>query len=420
MTNCNISTENVKKEKTSLCYNPFDWEKEVNTMDKEKGNPKGNQNRPDPKKSADINQKKQENMLSGIRRVSADSNVSKAQQPAKAQAPSHPSKAPVHKPESPNHHVSGTRRTIPPRKSKEEIRRRKRNAAILLGTAAILILALIGTGIFFLVKHFSGEKKTTLTTVTSTETTTLATSEETTSEVTTSETTEMTTTAEPTATPTPATTPFPAGGPNLNGYCVVIDAGHQEVANLSQEAMSDSMGGSKAKSAEGFSGVISGINESEINLSVELLLKSYLESLGCEVYVTRESNDVDISNKERAQFAVSHDPDLYIRLFCNAANDSATNGCEVIVPSGGKYASEVMTWGENLGKNISVSSGSAFNGCKQSGSYSGLNWAQDVPAFMVRMGYLSNSDEEAKLLKEEYQFTICQGIAQFISTMPRH
>ena len=34
----------------------------------------------------------------------------------------------------------------------------------------------------------------------------------------------------------------------------------------------------------------------------------YLESLGCEVYLTRETNDVDISNKERAEFAVSKNP----------------------------------------------------------------------------------------------------------------
>ena len=179
------------------------------------------------------------------------------------------------------------------------------------------------------------------------------------------------------------------------------------------------MGGSKDRSSQGYTGVVSGTDESEINLSTALLLKEYLESLGCEVYLTRETNDVDISNKERAEFAVSKNPDLFIRLYCNAANDSKTNGIEVIVPNSGEYASQAVTWGENLGKQIANSTGSAFNGCKASEKYSGLNWANSVPSFMIRMGYLTNSDDEASLMDEEYQFKECQGIAQFIAAMPQ-
>ncbi|MBR3058520.1 MAG: N-acetylmuramoyl-L-alanine amidase [Clostridiales bacterium] len=329
------------------------------------------------------------------------------------------------------------------RMSKEEIRRRKRRALIIILTVLLLIILAIGTGIYFLVKYIigksSGNTKETTTaaiTETSTETTLATTSVETTAEVTFTPTPTPSPTPAPTATstptptpeatptpittPTPEPTPFPAGGPDLKGYCVVIDAGHQEKANLSQEALSDGMSGSKAKSSEGFVGTVSGINESEINLSVELLLKAYLENLGCEVYVTRETNDVDISNKERAELAVSHNPDMYIRLFCNAANDSAENGCEVIVPASGKYASELSGWGGNLGTTIANFTKCVFHGCKSSGNYSGLNWADSVPSFMVRMGYLTNSDEEAKLLDEAYQFQICQGIAQFVSTMPKN
>ncbi|MBO4496382.1 MAG: N-acetylmuramoyl-L-alanine amidase [Clostridiales bacterium] len=398
-----------------------------------------NPNSQDPRNGKNNGNANQEDILSGIRRVSADSKVSdlsherqsatSAQPKNRPAAPKDeakhaaPNQASRPKTQNPQQRAQGTRpavRRVPARQSKEEIKRRKRNAAIFLSAMFLLVLLIIGGGIYLLVKHLnSGDNKvpaTSVTTTTTVETTQTSPDETTTEETTTSE---ITTTTESTATPTPQTTPFPVGGPDLQGYCVVIDAGHQEVANLSQEAMADGMSGSKAKSAEGFTGVISGINESEINLSVELLLKAYLESLGCEVYVTRETNDVDISNKERALMAVSHDPDLYIRLFCNAANDSASKGCEVIVPASGKYASEVSAWGENLGKSIAACTGGSFNGCKQSGNYSGLNWASDVPSFMIRMGYLSNSDEESLLLKEEYQFTICEGIAQFISTMPK-
>ncbi|MBO4926811.1 MAG: N-acetylmuramoyl-L-alanine amidase [Clostridiales bacterium] len=295
------------------------------------------------------------------------------------------------------------------------IRAKRRRVSIMLGVTAVLLVAAIGMGIFYAVSSLSSNKKSD-TSVTTSSSVMTDTQTSTTEQVTSETTTENT---EPTPTPTPAVTPFPAGGPDLTGYCVVIDPGHQAVPNLEQEPMSSSMGGSKDKSAQGFTGVVTGTDESEIDLQTALLLRDYLQSLGCEVYITRETNDVDISNKERAEFAVSHDPDLYIRLFCNAANDSLTNGCLVIVPSSGKYSEQVAVWGDNLGKAISSSCGCAYNGCKSSSNYSGLNWADSVPSFMVRMGYLTNSDEEAHLLDEEYQYEICQGIAQFVSTMAK-
>lgn len=295
--------------------------------------------------------------------------------------------------------------------------RRKKVERLMILTIVLVVL-LIGTGIFLAVSKLvkNKEKDTTASSSTTSSPTTAVSSELSLEESSTT----TTETSETTAPPTPTPTPFPAGGPNLTGYCVVIDPGHQEVANTSQESMSSSMGGSKDKSKEGYAGVVSGMNESEINLKVACLLADYLRSLGCEVYLTRETNDVDISNQERAEFAVSKDPDAFIRLYCNAANDSKTSGCEVIVPARGKYSSEVKTWGDNLGKSIVSFTNGAFNGCKSSGNYSGLNWADSIPSFMIRMGYLSNSDDEANLLDEAYQMKICQGIAQFVATMPQH
>lgn len=292
---------------------------------------------------------------------------------------------------------------------------KRRMVSIILATTLILIIGAIGMGIYYAVTHLPKKSKdtssvTSTTVVTSSSQTTTAPSE---SE---STTTEETT---PAPTPTPDATPFPSGGPSLAGYKVVIDPGHQAVANKDPEVMSSSMGGSKDRSAQGFVGTVTGKDESEINLETALLLKEYLESLGCEVFLTRETNDVDISNKERAEFAVSKEPDLFIRLYCNAANDSKTTGCEVIVPSSGKYAQQLPSWGEKLGKEIEEKTGSAFAGCKVSGNYTGLNWASSVPSFMVRMGYLTNSDDEAKLLDADHQFKMCQAIADFVATMEK-
>ena len=289
--------------------------------------------------------------------------------------------------------------------------------SIILATTIILIIAAIGMGVYYAISHLPKKSKDTTATSSSSAAVTSASQTTTLPSETESTTSEATT---PAPTPTPEATPFPSGGPALAGYTVVIDPGHQAEANKEPEVMSSSMGGSKDRSAQGFIGTVTGRDESEINLETALLLKDYLESLGCEVYLTRDTNDVDISNKERAEFAVEHDPDLFIRLYCNAANDSKTSGCEVIVPSSGKYAQQLPAWGEKLGKSIEEKTGSAFTGCKSSGNYTGLNWASSVPSFMVRMGYLTNSDDETNLQDAEYQFKMCQAIADFVSTMEKH
>lgn len=343
-------------------------------------------------------------LMAGIKRVSSNDKTSAKSKPSSSASPA------SNRPRTGNTGVASQKR-------KKAMARRKKVERLMILTIVLVILA-IGVGVFYAISKLVNDREKTNdaeTTVISQVDESMAGTESESSSATTNSVAETT----PTPTPTPAPTPFPVSGPNLSGYCVVIDPGHQEVANTDQEAMSTEMGGSKDRSAEGYSGVVTGINESEINLEVALLLKAYLQSLDCEVYLTRETNDVDISNQERAAFAVEKNPDVYIRLYCNAANDSLTSGCEVIVPASGKYASELSVWGDNLGKTIDNFTKGGFNGCKSSSNYSGLNWADSIPAFMVRMGYLTNSDEEANLLDEAYRLKICQGIAQFISTMPK-
>ena len=379
-----------------------------------------NRGKPAPENSETVDLS---SLMSEIRRVpSPGSPKSLVQQAPSKDVPAHtPSREPntAQRPaaarpvqNAPVHTSNAPRRRI--RDPKLEAKRRM--VSIILATTIILIIGAIGMGVYYAISHLP--KKSKDTTVTSASSAVTSVSQTTTlpSE------TEITTTEEttPAPTPTPDATPFPSGGPALAGYTVVIDPGHQAVANKDPEVMSSSMGGSKDRSAQGFIGTVTGKDESEINLETALLLKDYLESLGCEVYLTRETNDVDISNKERAEFAVEHNPDLFIRLYCNAANDSKTSGCEVIVPSSGTYAQQLPVWGEKLGKAIEEKTGSAFAGCKVSGNYTGLNWASSVPSFMIRMGYLTNSDDEAKLLDAEYQFKMCQAIADFVSTMEKH
>ena len=216
----------------------------------------------------------------------------------------------------------------------------------------------------------------------------------------------------------PPTVPAEVIGPDLTGYVVVFDPGGQETPNPEQEPLMPVMSGSKDKISPGAIGVITGRPEYEINLEIAILARDYLQSLGCVVHLTRTENNVDISNVERAQFALAQNPDAYIRLYCNADSDPGKQGIAVSVADTGKYKDRLVEWGELLGTELSDATGEAYNGCDASSFYSGLNWATDIPSFMLKMGYLTNKEEDLFLNYEAYQLKICAGLADFISQMP--
>ena len=107
--------------------------------------------------------------------------------------------------------------------------------------------------------------------------------------------------ATPTADATAVPTPEPTETPRLYGLRIGIDPGHQEHANSDREPVAPNSSETKAKVASGTSGVSTGVPEYITNLEIALKLRDALEAQGCEVYMTRETNDVDISNMERAE-----------------------------------------------------------------------------------------------------------------------
>ena len=195
----------------------------------------------------------------------------------------------------------------------------------------------------------------------------------------------------------------------LDGVKIGIDPGHQAHSNSAQEPVSPGSKETKAKVSSGTQGVKTRVPEYEVNLQVALLLKDALEAQGATVYMTRDTNDVDISNVERAEMMNELGVDVVLRLHCNGSTNQSTSGIGLYVKSSGEGAEESYAISEVLIAAMGEATGANTESVHVRDSYSGLNWST-VPSILVEMGYMSNPDEDEKLCSPEYQSELVHGM----------
>lgn len=200
-------------------------------------------------------------------------------------------------------------------------------------------------------------------------------------------------------------------GRALQGLKIGIDPGHQAHANTQQESIAPGSSETKAKVASGTRGVATETPEYQVNLEVSLLLRDLLTALGAEVKMTREENDVDISNQERAIMMNEWGADFVVRIHCNGSSDHTASGAGTYVRKTGTAAQESEELGRCLLNAICEATGAKKTGVYKRDTYTGLNWST-VPCVLVEMGFLTNAEEDRRLTDPEYQRLLVYGMAQ--------
>ena len=199
---------------------------------------------------------------------------------------------------------------------------------------------------------------------------------------------------------------------------VVIDPGHQQYANTEQEPVGPGASETKIKVSGGTTGTATGVPEYELTLDIGLQLRDKLLERGYQVIMVRDTNEVDISNSERAEIANEADADVFIRLHANGSPDSSVTGAMTICqtpanPYNGDVYEQSRALSENILDSYIYKTGINRQYVWETDTMSGINWSE-VPTTILEMGFMSNTGEDRSMQDDDMQQKMVEGIADGI------
>jgi N-acetylmuramoyl-L-alanine amidase len=219
--------------------------------------------------------------------------------------------------------------------------------------------------------------------------------------------------------PVPTTTVSATAWTSAPGsYVVVIDPGHQAKADYGQEPVGPGSTSTKDKVSSGTRSVNTGTPESQLVLTIGLRLRDSLQAHGIQVVMTRTTQDVSVSNIQRAQIANEAGANLFVRIHADGAGDTSIHGILMLYPANIKGWTDDIAAESKRAADLALSKLVATTGARNRGlsarsDLSGFNWS-DVPVILPEIGLMTNRAEDALLATDDYQDKIVQGLTEAI------
>lgn len=201
-----------------------------------------------------------------------------------------------------------------------------------------------------------------------------------------------------------------AGGKQL---VVVIDPGHQAKADLGVEPIGPGSPTLKTKVAGGATGVSTKVPEYAEALTISVKLRDRLQAQGIKVVMIRTTNDVNISNVERAKIGNRANADLVVRIHLDSSTNSSVHGISTLYPSGNWCAPIEASSKRAAGivqSAVTRATGATSRGLSPRSDMTGFNWSTR-PTIIVECGFMSNPTEDHACARPDYQDKIAGGIS---------
>lgn len=200
----------------------------------------------------------------------------------------------------------------------------------------------------------------------------------------------------------------------LEGLTIGVNPGHQSKSDYRLDPIAPGSKKKRAKVSSGAAGVSTRRPEYKVNLEIALILRDLLEAQGAKVVMSRTTNNVNISNLNRAKLFNKAKVDLALQLHCNSSRQRGTSGIVLYVGKGLSHSAESKRAAKTMLKAMVDKTKAKKRGVKTSSAYIGLNWSTQ-PSILVEMGYMSNAKEDKKLSTPGYQYKLAEGMAEGIA-----
>ena len=163
-----------------------------------------------------------------------------------------------------------------------------------------------------------------------------------------------------------------------------------------------------------------GISEAKINLKIALKLQQLLEQSGSNVVLTRSDNNAiyDIDKKtlrekknsdirNRVKIGNNSSADIFVSIHLNKIPENQYYGWQTFFKDGNEDGKRLANCIQN-NLNETIQKENKRTPLKINNVY--IIKHVEIPTVIVECGFLSNPDEEKKLLEDEYQNRLAWGI----------